>query len=79
MPTSSPSGPSQWKMMFIWLAIEAQGVVHAEKAFVVKCMATINFDQGHFNGPLRQRLTATGGIHGPHGADLTVFTSEGWA
>ena len=32
--------------------------------------------------PPRRRLSATGSVHGPvgpHGGDLTIFTSEGWA
>src|SRR6218665_2540810 len=39
--TMQTSNPSQWKMLRVWLAIKAQGLVHTEQAFVIAFEQTI--------------------------------------
>lgn len=72
-------------MTSVLLPVEAQGVVHTEKAIFVAYRVIVMLPEttvevnpmalvGH--PPPKRRFTASGGLHGPYGADLSVFTSE---
>jgi len=74
--------------MQIRLGRQSTWIVYAEMAFVVtwryiveppvaKVEVTPMALDDH--PPARWRFSATDGIHGPHGVDLTIFKSEGWA
>src|SRR6218665_2993967 len=66
-------------MMCVQLVVEAQ-VVHTERYLSSLEIAEPPLTTAE-DPPMAhvRRLLVTGCVHGFHGADLTVFTSKGWA